>query len=286
MKNKNFGVTMLNMIIRLIYKVLNKIKLIKLRWFYDDHKIIAEQNKLFLELGFDRSAALNLLHDIYKSYPSTQVLLSEHHALFGSLSLRGGVLSVLEIGTYSASCTKLLSVLFPNAVITTIDLPDEDPIFSETYDRSNLERRTQFINDRNKVLNSCENVRFLQKNSLHLLHKKDEKFDLIWVDGAHGYPVVAMDIANALACLSTEGFMFIDDVWIDRSKNDPNYRSIGAYESIVALKNAGLIEFNLVPKRIEFPHGQGHMKKYIARVIHSDVAKSQVKSTVYVSGDG
>jgi hypothetical protein len=65
--------------------------------------------------------------------------------------------------------------------------------------------------------------------------------------------------------------MFIDDVWINRSKNDPNYRSIGAYESILALKNAGLVEFDLVPKRIEYPHGKGHLKKYIARVNRLDV---------------
>ena len=63
-----------------------------------------------------------------------------------------------------------------------------------------------------------------------------------------------------------KGLMFIDDVWIDRSQNDSNYRSIGAFESILALKNAGLIDYALIPKRIEFPHGEGHLKKYIARV--------------------
>ena len=70
--------------------------------------------------------------------------------------------------------------------------------------------------------------------------------------------------------------MFIDDVWKDKSKNESHYKSVGAYESILALKNAGLIEFNLVPKRIEFPHGKGHMKKYIAHVIHSENIKIQL----------
>jgi len=192
---------------------------------------------------------------------------------------------VLAIGTYAAESTKLSSVLFLGAQISTINLPDNDPIFSQTYGRGDSEARARFIDERNQLIQTCENVTFVQQNSLQLLHKKDEKFDLIWVDGAHGYPVVAMDIVNSLACLSKEGFMFIDDVWVSRSINDPNYRSIGAYESIVALKNAGLIEFDLVPKRIEFPHGEGHMKKYIARVIHSDVAKANVKATVKVSGE-
>ena len=110
----------------------------------------------------------------------------------------------------------------------------------------------------------------MQKNSLQLTNSKFSKFDLIWVDGAHGYPIVAMDIVNSLSSLERNGFMFIDDVWKNRSQNDFHYRSIGAYESILALKNAGLIEFNLVPKRIEFPHGKGHMKKYIAYVKHSE----------------
>lgn len=192
---------------------------------------------------------------------------------------------MLAIGTYAAESTKLSSVLFLGAQISTINLPDNDPIFSQTYGRGDSEARARFIDERNQLIQTCENVTFVQQNSLQLLHKKDEKFDLIWVDGAHGYPVVAMDIVNSLACLSKEGFMFIDDVWVSRSINDPNYRSIGAYESIVALKNAGLIEFDLVPKRIEFPHGEGHMKKYIARVIHSDVAKANVKATVKVSGE-
>lgn len=192
---------------------------------------------------------------------------------------------MLALGTYAAESTKLSSVLFLGAQISTIDLPDNDPIFSQTHGRGDSEARARFIDERNQLIQTCENVTFVQQNSLQLLHKKDEKFDLIWVDGAHGYPVVAMDIVNSLACLSKEGFMFIDDVWVSRSRNDPNYRSIGAYESIVALKNAGLIEFDLVPKRIEFPHGEGHMKKYIARVIHSDVAKANVKATVKVSGE-
>ena len=192
---------------------------------------------------------------------------------------------MLAIGTYAAESTKLSSVLFLGAQISTINLPDNDPIFSQTYGRGDSEARARFIDERNQLIQTCENVTFVQQNSLQLLHKKDEKFDLIWVDGAHGYPVVAMDIVNSLACLSKEGFMFIDDVWVSRSINDPNYRSIGAYESIVALKNAGLIEFDLVPKRIEFPHGEGHMKKYIACVIHSDVARANVKATVTVSGE-
>ena len=52
---------------------------------------------------------------------------------------------------------------------------------------------------------------------------------------AHGYPVIAMDIINSLGCLASDGRMFVDDVWTNRTKNDANYRSIGAYESLLGL---------------------------------------------------
>lgn len=259
---------MASMTLRLIHRVVTSLRLSWLKLSYNYDELALAQNSLFADLGFDRGAALDLLRDVYDLHPSTHTLLSEHHTLFSALSIKGRVCSVLEIGTYSASCTKLLSVLFPDAAITTVDLPDDDPVFSETYDRGDREKRANFINERNKILATCENVKFVQKNSLHLLHQRDKKYDLIWVDGAHGYPVVAMDILNSLACLSKEGSMFIDDVWVDRSDNDPNYRSVGAYESVLALKDAGLINFALIPKRIEFPHGKGQMKKYIARVVH------------------
>ena len=252
-------------------RVLNRLKLFKLRFSYDYQDILIEQNNLYAEIGLNREKALESLVGIYADHPEFEVLRSEHHTLFAALGLKHKIKSILEIGTYTASCTKLLSILYPDAEIVTMDLPDDDPIFSQTYDRDNNDERLKFISERNSLIDSCANVTFVQQNSLQLTHKRDSKFDLIWVDGAHGYPMIAMDIVNSLSCLAKDGFMFIDDVWIDRSKNDPNYRSIGAYESILALKKAELIEFYLVPKRIEFPHGKGHLKKYIARVNHIDV---------------
>lgn len=257
----------------ILRRILNRLNLVRLRFSYNYKEILTQQNHLFRKIGLDRDKALLSLVDIYSVYPELEVLRSEHHTLFAALSLKKNIRSILEIGTYTASCTKLLSVLYPNAEIISIDLPDEDPIFSQTYNRGNSIDRMKFIKERNSLIASCHNVTFVQENSLQLTHERDSKFDLIWVDGAHGYPMIAMDIVNSLSCLSKEGFMFIDDVWIDRSRNDPNYRSIGAYESIIALKNSSLIDFNLIPKRIEFPHGDGHLKKYIARVVHSDIAK-------------
>lgn len=255
-------------------RVINKLKLFKLRFSYDFQNILIKQNTLYAHIGLDRDKALKSLIGIYIDYPEFKVLRSEHHTLFAAISLKHRIKSILEIGTYSASCTKLLSILYPEAEIVTVDLPDDDPIFKQTYDRDKKDERQNFVRERNRLIDSCVNVTFLQQNSLELMHNKFSKFDLIWVDGAHGYPIIAMDIVNSLSCLEKNGLLFIDDIWKSRSKNESHYRSIGAYESILALKNAGLIEFNLVPKRIEFPHGKGHMKKYIAHVEHSENVKS------------
>jgi len=264
------------MILKKIYtKILNNIRLAFLRNSYNFKKIEAKQHNIYKKIGYDREAAKKVLDSLYINHPNTRVLVSEHHLLFAAESLLNNTNSILEIGTYTGSCTKLLSVLFPTSKITTYDLPDDDSIFTETYERSDKEKRSIFINKRNALLGSCENVDFIQKNSLALqFNSKNKKFDLIWVDGAHGYPVVAMDIMNSLACLSYRGSMFIDDVWTKRSSNDPNYRSIGAYESILALQHSRLINFELIPKRIEFPHGEGFMKKYIARITHSEYSKN------------
>ena len=256
--------------------VINRLKLLKLRLSYDFQEILTKQNNLYADIGLDREKALKSLIGIYIDYPEFKVLRSEHHTLFAAISLNHRIKSILEIGTYSASCTKLLSILFPDAEIVTMDLPDNDPIFRQTYDRDKKDERQKFIRERNSLIDSCDNVTFLQQNSLQLTQNKFSKFDLIWVDGAHGYPIIAMDIVNSLSCLEKNGFMFIDDVWTRRSKKESNYKSIGAYESILALKNADLIKFNLVPKRIEFPHGKGHMKKYIAYVEHSENVKASL----------
>tara|TARA_Y100001935_G_C17262382_1_gene487159 strand:- start:454 stop:1248 length:795 start_codon:yes stop_codon:yes gene_type:complete len=254
------------MIKKIANKIFEKIENIYLGLSYNIEELEKKQNEIYSDIGFDRSSALKKINSIYKKNPETQDLSSEHHLLFASLSNFVNIKSILEIGTYNASCTKLLSILFPNSSITSMDLRDDDPIFLGTYDRSDKDVLEKFIKKRNEILESCINVDFVQKNSATLVKQRNKNFDLIWVDGAHGYPMISIDIINSLACLARDGFMFIDDVWTKRSKSDSNYRSIGAYETLCALQDAELVDMNLIPKRIDFPHGKGSKKKYIALI--------------------
>ena len=46
---------------------------------------------------------------------------------------------------------------------------------------------------------------FCELNSIRLGEWTDQKFDLIWVDGAHGYPVLPIDLHNACRLINDGG---------------------------------------------------------------------------------
>ena len=59
-----------------------------------------------------------------------------------------------------------------------------------------------------------------------------EKFDLIWVDGAHGYPVLPIDLHNACRLINDGGYVAVDDVFLELTKSDEMYRSMAAIETL------------------------------------------------------
>ena len=44
---------------------------------------------------------------------------------------------------------------------------------------------------------------------------KSKKYDLIWIDGAHGYPFITADIINSLKILNHSGIILCDDIFIE-----------------------------------------------------------------------
>lgn len=160
-----------------------------------------------------------------------------------------------------------MSKLFPQSNILTIDLPESSETFSETYGRS--DDTVGFIEMRNERLQSCKNVVQKAMDSVSLINN-NEKYDLIWIDGAHGYPVIAMDIANSYRLSNTGAYVVVDDVWTKRARSDNMYDSVGAFESLEALKQSGLIkEYHLVHKRLGAAFNLPHEQKYIAVYVKS-----------------
>ena len=59
----------------------------------------------------------------------------EHVTLFSAISLKKKILNILEIGTFDGSNAYIMSKIFSEAKIETIDLDEKNNMFSELYNR-------------------------------------------------------------------------------------------------------------------------------------------------------
>jgi len=221
---------------------------------YNQNFFEKEQNDIFKYFGLNREKGIKKLTLIKKEFDfksRDSEMSSEHEVIFSSLSLskNKSIIDILEIGTFDGFNALLLSNLFPNSNIDTIDLPENDDDFINFYNRK--DNISKFIQDRNIILSKNKNINFFPFNSLKLLNHK-KKYDLIWIDGAHGYPVVCIDIINSLHILKENGLILCDDVFLglNQSNSDTMYSSIATYETLNELKKQNLINFRLVYKRL------------------------------------
>lgn len=229
--------------------------------------LLQDQEKLYLKYGFDRSAGKARLNSICEEiysyeFDESNGMFSEHLVLLSCISLtQPNIKNILEIGTHDGRCARILSILFPNALIKTIDLPMSDRDFIETYGRQSSSEL--FLETRKKNIADVKNVNFEEMNSLELCNS-EERFDLIWIDGAHGYPVIVSDIVNSFRLVKELGYVLIDDVYKSVSQSDKWYKSIGAYETLISLQNIGLLSFTLFCKRLSSAFNQTWNCKYVA----------------------
>jgi predicted O-methyltransferase YrrM len=146
--------------------------------------------------------------------------------LAAALSLNNSYKKILEIGTYNGEFSNLLSKLFPESKIITIDLPDSDPILKSYYNRDDNATYLKFVNDQ-KNNTSNKNIISIKKNTFFLLNELNlnEKFDFIWVDGGHLYPDIAWDLCNAYFLLRKGGILMCDDIVLSRIHYNNGYVS-------------------------------------------------------------
>ena len=175
---------------------------------------------------------------------------SEHQVLFSSLSCstKLDINEILEIGTFDGSNAFLFSLLFENSNIETIDLESNQDDFKNFYERKN--NISKFIEARNQNLLRSNKINFREINSINLINYK-KKYDLIWIDGAHGYPVVCMDILNSIKLIRAGGYIICDDVHVNSINSDKMYRSNAGNETLNELKKEGIINFDLIFKRLD-----------------------------------
>tara|TARA_B110000483_G_C18147797_1_gene524194 strand:+ start:533 stop:1378 length:846 start_codon:yes stop_codon:yes gene_type:complete len=265
--------------IKFFYKIRNIYYYFRYKLNYNETIYINKQSKIFKSLKINRHLGLKKLDIIKNNHFTHSGMNSEHQVFFASLSLTKKIRNILEIGTFDGTNSFQLSILFPKAKVTTLDLPTESEEFKKSYNRSELIKRNQFIKKRNMILKKSTNIKFIQKNSLNLIFEK-KKYDLIWVDGAHGNPIVTSDIINSLRLLNKKGVMACDDIYVQKSTEDINfssfdpkfadqmYSNLNAYETLLSLESAKLIKFKLIYKRIDANNRISGRRKFIAIVKH------------------
>lgn len=242
---------------------------------YDEAAARKEQDALFAEWGLSRSEGLVAVEQALARYPQLSgSMQSEHYVLFGAISRTKKPKRILEIGTFDGRGAGMLAALFPGAQIDTIDLPDDDPMFRDSYKRTEDAVRVAFIKKRNALLALFRNISFEQLNSVSLSFAQREKYDLIWVDGDHGYPTVVIDILNAVRLLNPDGLVLCDDVTKGEinSLHGPNsmYSSTGAFQTLNALAGVDIARFGLIYKRLNAKaNAEPGRRKYIAICAHA-----------------
>ena len=232
------------------YKIIKKILIFYQRKNYDFNKFQEEQNSIFKYFNLDRDNAFRLLEKIKAQFSFlNRNMSSEHEVFFSGLSLSNArIEKILEIGTHDGKNSLLLSLLFNNAEIDTVDLPQTSKNFIQFYNREN--KLDDFIKSRNEILKKNNKIKFIEINSINLLNS-NKKYDLIWIDGAHGYPVVCIDIINSLKLINEDGIIMCDDIFINNIKSDKMYKSTAAFETIDELAMEKIIDYKLIYKRLD-----------------------------------
>lgn len=240
----------------------------KIRYFrYDKTYFENEQNLIFQKVKLDRLKGLEKLKIVSDKFNNENYgMNSEHLVLFSSISLKKKITNILEIGTFDGINSSYLSKFFTDAKIDTIDLDESDEKFNTMYNREINQNRENNLKKRNQIIDSEKRINFIKMNSL-LLSKSFEKdkYDLIWIDGHHGNPFVTIDILNSLRLIKDEGIILSDDILLDSSLNsyDP-YESNAAFFALKELKQSGLIDYQLIYKRLDkFYNSIPSKRKYI-----------------------
>ena len=264
-------VSFLKRIWRPIYRNRRPVKRLVRKWKVSrvsQEGLFEEQKLRFEKLGLDWESARLKVEEIYGVNRDISSHRSEHYELLAAISKHTSPTRILEIGTAEGDFTAFLGTIFPNSIIETIDLPSTDPRFWNATTDLSVQNTSKVklseVNSRDEKLRRFTNINFREMNSLGLTFQQDQNYDLIWVDGDHTYPVVAIDIANALRLLKVGGLLGFDDIYVTPQEN---YEWVGqeSFETLTQFQNAGLIKFELILKKL-FPEKNYSKKaqKFIA----------------------
>ena len=196
-------------------------------------------------------------------FESQKGMASLHWIIFCAISENKTIHNILELGTFDGLTTLIISKIFPNAKITTIDLPEDDPIGIDSCQRNDERYRGEFIEKQRKNT-SADNITFIKKNSFFVPEIVHKKFDLIWVDAGHLYPEVSWDICNSYHLCNENGWLMYDDV-IPNQNQHSAYDSSDSYNILQYICSRMKNKMSLFLKRLDPEFSANpHRRKYIA----------------------
>jgi predicted O-methyltransferase YrrM len=185
------------------------------KYFFNKENILIKEVAKFNNLAISRDGSIKVLNKALRKTLGrdyNEENDSGHWLICAAISKSININRILEIGTYTGEFTAILSKLFPDSEIITIDLPENDPILRNSYNRNNNDLYDDFKREQNANIDKLKNVNLLLTNSLFLNDKVKGKFDLIWVDGGHNYPEIAWDLSNSYNLLNDDGILMCDDI--------------------------------------------------------------------------
>jgi predicted O-methyltransferase YrrM len=199
----------------------------------------------FQDLDVDRADAEQLCKETLASLGhASPPEGSIHYLAFAALRCSGfEPANILELGTFRAEASEYLAVLFPDAVVHTVDLPTDDPIVAAFgMDSAGMSERGRRL-DRSNIVAHQTNTMFLAELDL-------PSMDLVWLDAGHHFPEVAWDHAYCLHRLRPGGWLLSDDI---RLPDNPLYRrrrgALDAHQVIRYWNDRRTDQFRLLIKR-------------------------------------
>ena len=247
-------------------KLLRLIRHLYYKKKYDYSIFEKKQNEIFDTEKLNRQSGLIKLNKIKKQFNFfNRMMSSEYEIIFSSISINKKINNILEIGTFNGVNAFLLSQIFSEAKIITIDLKKDSDEYKNSYKRK--DKINEFIKQRDIVLGKSKNIFFKELNSLNLINQQN-KYDLIFIDGNHSNPVVTIDIINSLNLINQNGIILCDDIWLkDPEKKIDMLDSKDSYDTLKALQNEKIINLTLFYKRLDINNNcNPSRRKYLAYI--------------------
>ena len=221
-----------------------------------------DQDSRFSAMGLSRNLAVKTVQQTTDPEQNFSSETSEHYLLFAALAANGfSPQKVLEIGTFDGRFARFLAEIFPAATIHTIDLPQDEGL-AHDYGRNQW---AQYERVRLSNLQTSPRITLFEQNSLSLTLQPGDAYDLIWVDGHHGYPIATADIVNSLRLLKAGGIICVDDVYKRVVNPDELIRSLASFQTLSALEDAGLVgSLSFIRKRLAPEKNLPWTEKFVA----------------------